>query len=267
MARVSNWNTIVQRFSSKLSQWNARLLSVGGRLSLIKSVLGNLPTYYMSIYMMPVSIQKELESMRNKFFISGDEEEKKITWVKWKKCLASKKLGGLGVGSIFALNIGLLFKWIWRFLCHPNDLWDRLIKILFGSNRGINDESAYYSSYSSWSAILSSVKRIKKKCMDLISFCNRKLGNGTSTRFWDDIWCGESTLKSKFPRVYMLDNDRDCIVANWMHFVDWSSGSVALLDKPNSWSWSLDISAGFFVSFVRSFIDANTLDVDTTASR
>ncbi|GJU20664.1 hypothetical protein Tco_1154006 [Tanacetum coccineum] len=125
--------------------------------------------------------------------------------------------------------------------------------------------------------------------MDLISFCNRKLGNGTSTRFWDDIWCGESTLKSKFPRVYMLDNDRDCIVANWMHFVDWSSvlrrlprggvessqfnsmlssfGSVALLDKPNSWSWSLDISAGFFVSFVRSFIDVNTLDMDTTASR
>nr|GEV01833.1 cysteine-rich receptor-like protein kinase 10 [Tanacetum cinerariifolium] len=44
-------------------------------------------------------------------------------------------------------------------------------------------------------------------------------------------------------------------------------GSVALSDKTDSWSWSLDISAGFSVSSVRSFIDANTLDMDTTASR
>nr|GEW71816.1 RNA-directed DNA polymerase, eukaryota, reverse transcriptase zinc-binding domain protein [Tanacetum cinerariifolium] len=124
---------------------------------------------------------------------------------------------------------------------------------------------------------------------DLISFCNRKLGNGTSTRFWDNIWCGESTFKSKFLRVYMLDNDRDCVVPDWMHLVDWSSvlrrlprggvessqfnymlslfRSVALSDKPDSWSWSLDVLAGFSVSSVRSFIDANTLDVDTIASR
>ncbi|GJX28013.1 putative RNA-directed DNA polymerase, eukaryota, reverse transcriptase zinc-binding domain protein [Tanacetum coccineum] len=110
MARCSNWNAIIHKFSSKLSLWKTRLLSVGGRLSLIKSVLGSLPTYYMSIYMMPATVQKKLEAMRNKFFIGGDLDEKKITWVRWKKCLASKELGGLGIGSIYGLNIGLLFK-------------------------------------------------------------------------------------------------------------------------------------------------------------
>ncbi|GJZ59364.1 RNA-directed DNA polymerase, eukaryota, reverse transcriptase zinc-binding domain protein [Tanacetum coccineum] len=69
MARCSNWSAIVQKFSSKLALWKARLLSVSGWLSLIKSVLGHRPTYYMSIYMMPISIQKKLESMRNNFFL------------------------------------------------------------------------------------------------------------------------------------------------------------------------------------------------------
>ncbi|GJT62419.1 RNA-directed DNA polymerase, eukaryota, reverse transcriptase zinc-binding domain protein [Tanacetum coccineum] len=59
----------------------AQLLSVGGRLSLIKSVLGNLPTYYMSIYLRSVSIRKKLESMHNNFFIGGDPNEKKMTWI------------------------------------------------------------------------------------------------------------------------------------------------------------------------------------------
>nr|GFB84615.1 RNA-directed DNA polymerase, eukaryota [Tanacetum cinerariifolium] len=107
MARCANWNAIINKFSSKISSWKAGLLSVGGRLSLIKLVVGNLPIYYMSIYMMPVSVRKKLESIRNNFFIGGDLGDKRMTWVKWNKCLASKQECGLGIGSIFGLNIGL----------------------------------------------------------------------------------------------------------------------------------------------------------------
>ncbi|GJW81957.1 hypothetical protein Tco_0145932 [Tanacetum coccineum] len=77
MSKCSNWNAIIHKFSSKLFYWKAGLLSVGGRLSLIKLVLGNLPTYYMSIYMMSVVVRENLKSMRNKFFIVSDQDEKK----------------------------------------------------------------------------------------------------------------------------------------------------------------------------------------------
>ncbi|GJW48597.1 putative RNA-directed DNA polymerase, eukaryota, reverse transcriptase zinc-binding domain protein [Tanacetum coccineum] len=97
MNRCSNWSPIIKKFSSKLSIWKARLLSVGGHLTLIKPVLCNLPTYYMSIYSMPDAVCNKLESMRNKFFIGCDHDEKKMTWVKWKRCLASKSQGGLGI--------------------------------------------------------------------------------------------------------------------------------------------------------------------------
>nr|GEW73535.1 putative RNA-directed DNA polymerase, eukaryota, reverse transcriptase zinc-binding domain protein [Tanacetum cinerariifolium] len=71
MSRSSNWNAIIQKFYLKLSSWNARLLSVGGRLTLIRYVLNSLPIYYLSIYQAPSSVRKKLEAMRNSFFIEG----------------------------------------------------------------------------------------------------------------------------------------------------------------------------------------------------
>nr|GEZ12956.1 hypothetical protein [Tanacetum cinerariifolium] len=147
MARCSYWNDILLKFASKLSPWKARMLSVGGRLSLIKSVLGNLPSYYMSIYMMHVSIQKKLESMRNNFFISGDLDEKKMTL---------------------------------RFLCNSLNLWVRVVKILHGTNGGITEDVKYSSSHSPWNGILSAISRLKLKGIDLLSLCVRKIGNGAS---------------------------------------------------------------------------------------
>nr|GEY10811.1 RNA-directed DNA polymerase, eukaryota, reverse transcriptase zinc-binding domain protein [Tanacetum cinerariifolium] len=186
-------------------------------LSLIKSVLGNLPTYYMSLYMMQMAIQKKLEMMRNKFFIDGEEGEKKITWVKWEKCLASKKLGGLGIGSIYALNLGLIFKWIWRFLCHSNDLWACVITNIYGIKGGINEDRTHHTT---WGVILSSVKRLKLKGIDLFSLCKRNLGNGSLTGFWDD---NSPLLKYQFPRIHMLDSDKGCKVSNRLHVSDWSA--------------------------------------------
>ncbi|GKD90764.1 hypothetical protein Tco_1366271 [Tanacetum coccineum] len=187
MARCLNWNAVIQKFSSKLSSWKARLLSVSGRLSLIKSVLGNLPIYYMSIYLMPTSIRKKLESMLNKFFIGGDSDEKKMTWIKWDRCLASKEDGGLGIGSIYGLNIGLLFKWIWRLLCNHSDLRVRVIKSIHGLEGGINIVSNRGLKCSTWGSILSSINSLKSKGIDLYSFCIRKIGNGNDSRLRDDI--------------------------------------------------------------------------------
>lgn len=43
MGLCENWKGVVDKFIYKLSNWKARTLSVGSRLSLIKAVLGNLP--------------------------------------------------------------------------------------------------------------------------------------------------------------------------------------------------------------------------------
>ncbi|GKD20827.1 hypothetical protein Tco_1222530 [Tanacetum coccineum] len=35
-----------------------------------------------------------------------------MAWISWNKVLASKKYGGLGVSTFYALNRALLFKWL-----------------------------------------------------------------------------------------------------------------------------------------------------------
>nr|GEX57695.1 hypothetical protein [Tanacetum cinerariifolium] len=71
-------------------------------------------------------------------------------------------------------------------------------------------------------ATLTSVHNLKLKGTDLISICSRMIRNGDSTRFWDDIWIGDQSLKSKFPCIILLDNDQDCYVVNRVPIHDWS---------------------------------------------
>nr|GEV53650.1 ribonuclease H-like domain-containing protein [Tanacetum cinerariifolium] len=93
-----------------------KTLSIGGRLTLLKSVLGASLLYNMSIFKVPKGILKSMEAIRSNFFNGIDSTIKKITWATWDKNLASKKNGGLGVSSFHALNRALLLKWVWRFI-------------------------------------------------------------------------------------------------------------------------------------------------------
>nr|GEW76897.1 putative reverse transcriptase domain-containing protein [Tanacetum cinerariifolium] len=111
MSRKLAWADTVQKLRSRLSKWKVKTLSIGGRLTLLKSVLSASPLYNMSIYKVPKGVLKEIETIRCNFSNGADHAERKITWVFWDKVLASKKNGGLGVLSFHALNRVLLLKW------------------------------------------------------------------------------------------------------------------------------------------------------------
>nr|GEZ91399.1 putative RNA-directed DNA polymerase, eukaryota, reverse transcriptase zinc-binding domain protein [Tanacetum cinerariifolium] len=111
MSRIANWQILIDRFKARLSGWKANLFSIGGRLTLIKFVLGSLGIYYFSIFKAPEMVIKSLESLRADFFWGSHESSKKLPWVKWSNTLASFDKGGLGVGSLSAFKKALLLKW------------------------------------------------------------------------------------------------------------------------------------------------------------
>ncbi|GJR27092.1 reverse transcriptase domain-containing protein [Tanacetum coccineum] len=47
---VQAWQEIVEKVKSRLSKWKSKTLSIGGRLTLLKSVLGSIPVFHMSIF-------------------------------------------------------------------------------------------------------------------------------------------------------------------------------------------------------------------------
>lgn len=56
------------------------------------------------------------------------KKKKKIRWVAWERVIAPKCVGGLGLGSIKALNISLLVKLWWKLKACPNALWAVIVR-------------------------------------------------------------------------------------------------------------------------------------------
>ncbi|GKE88958.1 hypothetical protein Tco_1566433 [Tanacetum coccineum] len=183
MSRIQSWNEVVDRVTARLSKWKMKTLSIGGRLTLLKSVLGSIPIYHMPIFKVPM----------------------RLSWVKWKNVLASKEKGGLGVLSFYALNRGLLLKWVWRYITQSTSLWARVIKVIHGDDGkiGKNAKSNYPSS---WLDIVHETDVLKKQGIDVTNCIKIKLGNGENTLFWDDIWCGDIVLEYSYPRLYALES-------------------------------------------------------------
>lgn len=68
MNRSKNWKPIIDRVHARLSRWKASSLSIGGRLTLVKTMLGSLPLYFFSIFKAPCNVINSLEKIRRRFF-------------------------------------------------------------------------------------------------------------------------------------------------------------------------------------------------------
>nr|GEW33255.1 RNA-directed DNA polymerase, eukaryota, reverse transcriptase zinc-binding domain protein [Tanacetum cinerariifolium] len=197
---------------------------------------------------------------------------KKITWVSWSKGLAAKEYGGLGVSSYYALNRALLFKWVWRFISQDNYLWFRVIFCIHSAQ--LSNVSSFHSSL--WKNIIREVQSLKSQGVDLLSHCRIRVGNGFLSRFWKDKWIGDNHLCHIFPRVYALETNKDCSVAEKLNgsvldsFRRNARGGVEehqfaqlrLLIDPiilsfseDRWVWELNSYGVFHVKDIRRFLD------------
>ncbi|GJT04428.1 hypothetical protein Tco_0838890 [Tanacetum coccineum] len=89
----------------------------------------------MSIFRVPMSVLRRLESIRSHFFNGRDPNSKRTSWLNGKNCWLSKEKGGLGV-QVCIIAIEVLFsKWVWRFFTqkyffmvkgYQGDHWRRL---------------------------------------------------------------------------------------------------------------------------------------------
>ncbi|GJR00332.1 RNA-directed DNA polymerase, eukaryota [Tanacetum coccineum] len=289
MTRIGSWKDLIDKFKTRLSRWKVKTLSVGGRLTLLKSVLGSIAIYYMSIFKTPIAVIKEIEAIRNQFFLGADTDENKMTWIKWNKVMASKKDGGLGIGSLYGFNRALLFKWKWRFMAYPSAFWVLVIKSLFGHHGGMQDSEPRGNAGSIWINILKVSRELEKKNVHLDDFLKRKVGDGLETRFWDDYWISNGLLKDLYLRVYNLDQDPESVVANRLNLApnapflrrnpigkaekDQWVVLLSLLEthvssnQRDRWIWMGDGDGIYSVKCGRKLIDKGTLCLDTYATR
>nr|GEZ47043.1 RNA-directed DNA polymerase, eukaryota, reverse transcriptase zinc-binding domain protein [Tanacetum cinerariifolium] len=189
--------------------------------------------------------------------------------------LPSRKLGGLGVGSLHAKNLRLLGKWKWRFLTEKDALWRKVINSFYGRDGGFVSGSSGRMQHGVWCEIVKEIAHIEKLDSSFSSSFKLKVSNSSNTLFWKDRWCVDSLrLMDRFPRLFALDmnqnysiRDRwifsiDSWIANWNwrfcprgHALDDLSnillnmGDLVLSNNSSdSWFWDRDSSGSFKVN-------------------
>lgn len=75
------WKSVVQKLKNKLSVWKVCFLSIGGRITLINSVLNSIPIYFLSFYKIPKIVLQQLIKIQHEFLWSNGLDSRGISWV------------------------------------------------------------------------------------------------------------------------------------------------------------------------------------------
>ncbi|XP_028056784.1 uncharacterized protein LOC114260796 [Camellia sinensis] len=175
---VSFWELVLVKIRKRLEGWKRALLSKGGRYTLVQSILGSVPIYFLSLFKVPVSIARKIEKLMRDFLWEGCEEGKGVHLVRWETVSLSRAKGGLAIENIVARNIAFLGKWLWRFPLESESLWCSVIKSKYGVQSNGRDSNVVNrgNCRSPWK----SISRLYPLVSNFLSF---KVGNGKSYLF------------------------------------------------------------------------------------
>lgn len=230
------WKPVVDKVKNRLGAWQNRYISLGGRVTLLKSVLWSLPIFYMSLYKMPMGVRNEIERLMKVFLWRGGVNGRGLHLVGWEDVTRRKEAGGIGMTSLGDMNSALLVKRLWRFGMEHNAFWRNLVCEKMG-----------YSG-KEWLPTVQSMRRASGVWRDIVLVGNRNEkvgraveegfrilpGNGDRISFWSDIWVGEEALKVSFPRMFRLALNKNGLVSE---FVQWKDGM---------WQWNVELRRQLF---------------------
>ncbi|CAH9069343.1 unnamed protein product [Cuscuta epithymum] len=135
MNKFQYCSNIINHFDSKLSPWQQKNLSQGGRLVLIKYVLNTIPNYVLATDKLPKRVISALEKKMASFLWGSTEGRRKFHWANWIKICFPTEEGGLGVRALSDVEKAFSLKlwWKWRTQDSP---WCKFIKAKY--SRGVD---------------------------------------------------------------------------------------------------------------------------------
>ena len=129
--RSAAYTFIYDKFKSKLSNYKDNRLSHAARLTLIKSVFASIPVYYMSNILFSKKFLAKLTSIIRNFWWTGvqdDQTTRALCLKAWADICTEKKLGGLGIRNLQAINQGLILSAAWRLSKEPHSQIAQILK-------------------------------------------------------------------------------------------------------------------------------------------
>jgi hypothetical protein len=127
--KVNNkdWKTIKNRIKKRLIGWKGKMLSVGGRLVLINSVLSSLSMFMMYFFELSRGVLEKIDCFRSHLYWQNDPHKRKYRLVKWEVLCQSRDQGDLGIQNLDIQNKCLLSKWLFKLL-NEDGMWQQLLR-------------------------------------------------------------------------------------------------------------------------------------------
>ncbi|GJX02851.1 RNA-directed DNA polymerase, eukaryota [Tanacetum coccineum] len=139
-----------------------------------------------------------------------------------------------------------------------------------------------------WARIVKSINSLNEKGIIPFSTLKRKVNDGTGTKFWHDSWICDTPLAIKYPHLFRLEINQDCLVSDKWNG-EWNSSwsrpitggtigshleelqnlvsNVQLGDAIDEWQWNVLNNKMFTVKHTRLHIDQLILSSEAPATR
>jgi ribonuclease HI len=212
-SKMSVFQGIKGRIWARLHGWKEKFLSHAGKEILLKAVIQAIPTYTMSVFQLPKTICKEINSLMSKFWWGFKENTSKIAWMSWKRLGKTRESGGLGYRELEAFNLALLAKQGWRLLSQPDTLVARVYRAKYFVGGDFLASSLGRGPSFAWRSIWNARSLLQEGLQ-------WKVGNGENIRIWGDRWLPNTQTHTIQSLVCVLDGEAK-VYALFNHAVNW----------------------------------------------
>jgi hypothetical protein len=92
-SKSAAFQNIKDRVWKRLQDWKLKFLSQAGKEVLLKAVIQAIPTYSMSVFLLPKALCTEINSLMQKFWWGHKKKENGIPWMSWSRMGLPKSRG------------------------------------------------------------------------------------------------------------------------------------------------------------------------------
>ncbi|KAL1827804.1 hypothetical protein ACET3Z_006216 [Daucus carota] len=262
---------LTDRVQQRLKGWYNKELSRPGKVTLLSSSAQTLPSFWMSLFLIPSTMCEEIERKMNAFLWGNGANSKGVKWISWSKMCMPKKCGGLGLRELRKFNLSMLAKQGWRLLKGSNPLASAIMKAKYYPNSSFLDAEVGTNPSYVWRSILASIEVIK-------AGARKRIGNGRDTCIWGVPWLPEVNngyvmtpmpVQLQDSRIHSLMQDDG---RRWDYDVIndiFQSRDAELIkhiplpmkDTTDSWFWILDEKGEFTVKSGYRWLQGESEDV------
>jgi hypothetical protein len=86
-------------------------------------------------------------------------------------------------------------------------MWQELLRNKYLKNKMLSQVEANLTDSPFWKRLM----RVKDNFFERAFF---EIGNGSTVRFWKDVWLGDTSLAQQYPSLYNIVQQKNVLVAN-----------------------------------------------------